>query len=91
MVGRPSRLSRSGRETLPEVRNLSEDPLRGPKLVGRPSEGPEEVGIPSQRSESGWETLPEVRKCLETVPEVWNWLGGPPGDPKVLGDRPEGV
>ena len=39
-----------------------------------------EVVSPSRMSVSGWETLPNV---LE-------WLGGPPGCPEVVG-RPSGI
>ena len=35
----------------------------------------------SRRSSSG----------LETLPEVWKWLGDPPGGPEVVGDPPGGV
>ena len=50
VVGRPSRWSGSGRETLPEVRKWSGDPLGGLKVVVGPSRG----------SRSGRETLSEV-------------------------------
>ena len=50
MVGRPSRRSGSGEETLPKVRKWSGDPPGGPEVIGRPF----------RRSGSGREILPEV-------------------------------
>ena len=71
MVGRPSRRSGNGRETLLEGWNWSEYPLRGPEVVGRRI----------RRSASGRETFPEVRKWLGDLPGgpevVRNPLGGP--------------
>ena len=59
LVGRPSRRSRIGRETLPEVQLWSGVPSEGPQLVGRPSRkfasgrkppgGVELVGRPSRK------------------------------------------
>ena len=63
MVGRTSRRSVGGRETLPEVRKWSRDPSGFPEVVGRTS----------RRSVGDRETLPEVRKWSETISEVWNW------------------
>ena len=74
MVGRPSRISKSGRETLPEIRKWSGDPLKGLELVGRPFRRSEVVGRLSRRSETGRETLLEVR----------NWLGVSPGGPELV-------
>ena len=51
LVGRPSRKSRRGWKTLPEVQNWLGDHPGGPKMVGEPS----------WRSGSGWKTLSEVR------------------------------
>ena len=54
-------MSGSGRETLPEVRMWSGDPLTGRKWSGDPPEGPELVCGPARWSLSGLETLLEVR------------------------------
>ena len=86
VVGRPSRRSGSGQETLPEVRKWSGDPPGGSKVVGRPFRGPELVGRHSrevrkwsgdthERSGSGRVTLPEVRR----------WSEDRPGGPEVVG------
>ena len=71
MVGRPSRRSGSGRETLPEVQRYQETlPESGTgretlpevrKWLADPPGGPEIVGRPSQRSGSGRKTLSVVR------------------------------
>ena len=50
-LGRPSGRSGSGRETLPMVRDRSQDPLKG---LGQ-------VEVPSQKSGTGRYTLPEVQ------------------------------
>ena len=85
MVGRPSRRSGNGRETLLEVRKWS----GGPKLVGTPSRrfGSGRETLPEFRkwSRSGWGTLPKVRKRSKTLPKVRKRLGDPPGVPKVVG------
>ena len=84
MVGRQSRRSGSGQETLPEVRKWSGDPIGGSELVGRRS----------QRSGTGRKTLPEARKCSETlrrsgsgwetVSEVRKWSRVSPGGPELV-------
>ena len=61
MVGRPSRISRSGRKSLTKVREWSGVPPGGPGVVGRPS----------WTSRSGQEALPEVREWSGVPP------GGP--------------
>ena len=58
---RTSRQYGSGRETLPEVRKWSGDPIEGPEVVGRPS----------RRSRSGRVTISEVQKWSGDIP------GGP--------------
>ena len=75
MVGRSSRRSRSGRETLLEVQKWSGDPFCGQVVVGRHHRGSEVVGRPSQRSGSGQETIPEIQKRS----------GDPPRSPEVVG------
>ena len=72
MVGRSSRRSGPGWETLPEVWKWSGNPAGVPKVVGDPSEGsevvgtppggPEVVGRPYWRSGSGQEVLPHLRE-----------------------------
>ena len=66
MVGRPSRMSRCGREAFPDVREWSGGPFECPGVVGRPS----------QTYGSGREDLLGGR---EAIPDVWEWPGGPPG------------
>ena len=72
LVGRPTRSSRTGRETHPTVRNWSGDPPGGSDLVGIPSRKCREwsagplgvlgvVGCPSQSIGSGRKPLPECR------------------------------
>ena len=56
MVKRPSLRPGTVRETLPEVRKWSGDPLGGLELVGRPSRRSFYSPV------SGWEALPEVRE-----------------------------
>ena len=85
MVGGPSRRSRIGRGTLPEVRKWSGYHPKGPEVVEGPFQRLEVVGGPSrwpgsgrgpiQRSVSGRGTLLEGRK----------WLGDLLGGPKVVG------
>ena len=79
MVGRPSGGSRSGRETLREVRKWLGDPPGVPEVVGRPSPRSEVVSRPSRRSCSHQKTLWEVRM----------WLVGPPEGSEVV-RRPSG-
>ena len=40
-------------------------------------------------SESDWETHPDVPECLEALPNVQEWSGGPPGCPGVVGKPSE--
>ena len=80
MVGRTSRWSGSGLETLPKVQAWTGGPPEDPGVLGDPLGGPGVVWRPSRRSRSG----------LETLPKVQAWTGGPPEDPGVLGDPPGG-
>ena len=63
MFARPSRLSGSDRETLPDVQEWSGDP---PGCSGV-------VGWPTRMSGSGRETLPDVLIARETLPDVQEW------------------
>ena len=54
---RPFRMSWSGQETLPDVREWSGCPPGCPGVVGRPSR---KFRSPSRMSESGLVTLPDV-------------------------------
>ena len=79
-VGRPSQISGSGRETLPNVREWWEPLPDVWQLSGNPSECSREVGgpfgcsrvvwRPSRMSGSGREALLDVRDAL---PHVWEW------------------
>ena len=60
--GRPSRLSGSGREALPDFWEWSGDPYRCLGVVGDPPGCPGVVGRPSWMSGSGQETLPDVQE-----------------------------
>ena len=82
----PSRMSGSGRDALPDVRQLSRGPTGCPAVVG----------TPSRLSGSGREALPNVREwsgcppgCQGVVgvalPEVREWSGGLPGCSGVVG------
>ena len=82
MFGRPSRRSRSGWETLPEVWKWLETVPEVRKWLGDPPGGLEVVRRPSRRCVTDRETLPEVWKWLETPPEVRKWSGDPPGGTK---------
>ena len=77
--GRPSRLSGSGREALPDVQKWS----------GGPPGCPGVVGWPSQMFESGRMTIPNVREWSEALPDVRVWSGVPSGCPEVVGGLPE--
>ena len=44
------------------------------------------VERPSRRSWSGREALTKVQ---ETLPNIWEWSGGPPGGPGVVGKPTE--
>ena len=65
VVGRPSRMSGSGREARQDVQEWS----------GGPPGCPEMVGKPSRMSGSGWEALPDVREWSRGLP---GYPGGPP-------------
>ena len=67
VVGGPIRRSGSGRETLPEVRKWSGDPLLSPEVVGELI----------RRSANGRRTLPEVQKWSGDVPGDPEVDGGP--------------
>ena len=95
MVERPSRMSGSCREALPDVQKWSGGPPGCPGVVGRPY----------RMSGSGREAFRDGRKwsggppgCLrvvgrpfqrsesgrEALPDVCEWSGDPPGSPGVL-------
>ena len=65
-------MSRSGRESLSDVRKWSGVPPGCLRVVRRPSQM---SGRPSRMSRSGRKALPDVRKLS----------GGPPGCPGVVG------
>ena len=69
VVGRPSRRSGSGQETLPEVLKWSREPPGGLKVVRRLFCVEAVVMRHFLRFESGRETLPEVQRYRETLPE----------------------
>ena len=74
VVGRPSQMFLSGRETHPEVPEWLEalpDVLEWP---GDPPGCPQVVEMPSWMSGCGRVALPDVRR----------WSGGPPGCPRVV-------
>ena len=79
-------MSRTGREDVPNVRELSGRPTGSMGVVGRfymeirewlggTPRCPEVVGRLSVMSWSSWEDLPDVRE----------WSGGPPRSPGVVG------
>ena len=84
VFGRPSRMSRSSGEALPDVWELSGGPpeslggnpgssggqLAGPEMVGTHSRMSLRSGRPFRMSGSGWETLPNVREGWEALPDV---------------------
>ena len=70
---KPSRMSDSGREILPDVQEWSEVPPGCLIVVGSLSRM---CMRPSRMSVSGQETLPDVRQSL---PDIRKWLGVPPG------------
>ena len=83
-------MSRSSRETLPDVREWSRGPPRCPGVVRRPSRKfgrPfQKFERPAQRSGNGRDTLPNVPERWEALPDVWEalpvvreWSGVPPG------------
>ena len=55
--------------SLPEVREGSGGPFKGPGLVGRPSRKSRNL---SQKSGRGQEALPEVRDGWEALLEFWD-------------------
>ena len=71
-VWRPSRMSGSGLEALPDVWEWSGGPPGCPVVVGKPSWM---SGRPSRMSKSGREALADVRE----------WSGGPAVCPVVVG------
>ena len=75
MSGRILWISRSGRLALPDVRELSGDPLSCPGGVGGYSRCLVVVRRTSLMSRSGQKSLPYV--C--------EWSDGPPGCPGVVG------
>ena len=71
-------MSRSGRESLQEVREalldvreLSGDPPGCPGVVIEPHGYPGDFGRPFRMSGSRRESLPDVRGGRETLPDVW--------------------
>ena len=71
----PSRMSRSGREAILDVREWSGCLPGCPGAFRRPHGYPRVVERPSQMSGSGCESLLDV----------WQWSGGPPRCPGVVG------
>ena len=89
MCGRPSQLSVSGRETLPDVRGWWEALLDVQEALpdvrewsGHPTGCPGVVGKPSRMFGSGQEALPVVREWTGDPSEC---LGCPPRYPGVVG------
>ena len=81
-------MSKSGRETLPDVREWSGGPPKCPGVVGSPFRMSGVVGRPSQMFGSCWEAPCMSRRLSrlfgshwETLPDVREWSGGPPGYP----------
>ena len=72
----------SGRETLPDVRQLSGGPSRCLGGVGIRSRM---SGRPSRMSGSGWEDFSDVRECWEDLPNVRKWSRHTPGCLGVVG------
>ena len=82
MCVRPSQLSGSGRETLPNVRELwaaLPDVREASRMCGNGWEALPEVLEASQMSESSLETLPDVPEGWESLPNVRKLSGGPLG------------
>ena len=102
VVGRPSQMSGSGREALPNVREWLGNPPGCPGslhgclgVVGSPSQklgGPLEcLGLVrrlSQMSESGLEALPDVQELSKALPDVWDGREAIPNVRKWLGVPP---
>ena len=62
MVGRPSRIAGSGRESIPKGQEWSKGPPGSSKEVGSPVGGPGVVESSCRRAGIGWEALLEGRK-----------------------------
>ena len=71
VVGMPFRISGSGREALPDDREWSVFPSR---MSGS---GRETLTDVPERSVD----LPDVRQWWESLTDIQEWLGGPPGCP----------
>ena len=65
VVARPSRMSGSSREALPDVQVWSDGPPGCPEVVGKPS----------QMSGSGWEALPDFWECPGVVGRPYRMSG----------------
>ena len=99
MSGRPSQMSGSGREAVPDVREWSKDYLECLRVVKRPTQMSKSGRRPSRMSGSGREAVldvqewsrgpPECPKVVGGPPDVQEWSGDPPGCPGVVG-RPSG-
>ena len=76
MVGRTSRMSRSSRETLLNVREWSVGLLGSPGVVRSPSRM---AVSPFRISGSGPEALPDVQLWSEALPDVRELSGVAPG------------
>ena len=84
VVGMPSRMSGSGRETHPNVREWSRNPpgcsgglLECPGEVGRTAGCPRVVKRLSRMSGSGQEALSDVRECSGDLAECPGVVGKP--------------
>ena len=78
-------MSGSDWEALPDIRQWSRDPLGCPGEVGRPSRMSVSGLEALQDDGSGREALPDDGSGREALPVVREWLGGPPGCPRVVG------
>ena len=96
VVGRPYRMSESGREALSDVQEALPDfqgwlkcPPGCLRVFDRPSRtsGSCREALPDVREWS--EDLPDVLEALpgvrEALPDIQEWFGGSPGCPKVFG------
>ena len=72
-------MSKSGRETLHDVREWSECPPGCPGVIRRAYRM---FGSGRESLPDVWKDLPDVRRDL---PDVREWLGGPPGCPGLVG------
>ena len=70
-------MSGSGRETLPDIRELSREPPGWPGVVGSHYKYPGVVERTSQMSGSGREPLPNVRELSGGPPECPGDVGRP--------------